>query len=134
PIIDASVLRDARTARPIAATHGVAASARLRIVAQEVGVGDTTIPTIVLSSEVNAPELVVRGKQPTAFTLLVPTPAGMMKGFRSLTLPQGDGGNAQVEVAGQFRLYWAGQPRLCSLAITLNDPTAAALWTDLRKE
>ena len=134
PIIDASVLRDARTARPIAATHGVVASARLRIVAQEVGVGDSTIPTIVLSSEVNAPELVVRGKQPTAFTLLVPTPAGMMKGFRSLTLPQGDGGNAQVEVAGQFRLYWAGQPRLCSLAITLNDPTAAALWTDLRKE
>ncbi len=134
PIIDSSVLRDARTARPITATNGGAARARLYIVVQGVAAADATTPTIVLSSEVNAPELVANGKQPTVFTLLVPTPAGMMTGFRSLSLPQVDGASAQVEVAGNLRLYWAGQPRLCGLAVTLNDQAATALWAKLRRE
>lgn len=134
PIVDSSVLRDARTARPFAATKGGSARARLCIVAQGVAAADATTPTIVLSSEVSAPELVANGKQPTAFTLLVPTPAGIVTGFRSLSLPQGDGESAQVEVAGNLRLYWAGQPRSCGLAITLNDQTANALWATLRRE
>jgi len=134
PIIDSSVLRDARTARPISATHGGAAKARLCIVAQGVAAADATTPTIVLSSEVNEPELVATGKQPTVFTLLVPTPAGMITGFRSLSLPQIDGASVQVEVAGNLRLYWAGQPRSCGLAVTLNDQAATALWAKLRRD
>ncbi|MCQ2043440.1 PIN domain-containing protein [Stutzerimonas kunmingensis] len=134
PSIDAAVLRDALTARPIATTHGGAARARLRIVAQDVLATDVAIPTIVLTSEVSTPELVVNGKQPAVFTLLIPTPAGMTKGFRSLSLPQLDGASAQVEVAGNLRLYWAGQPRICGLAVTLNDQTATAFWAKLRRE
>ncbi|MBI1624757.1 PIN domain-containing protein [Comamonas suwonensis] len=134
PNIDSSVLRDARTARPIAATNGGAARARLCIVAQGVAAADVTIPTIVLTSEVSAPELVANGKQPTVFKLLVPPPAGMMTGFRSLSLPQVGGANAQAEVAGNLRLYWAGQVRLCGLAVTLNDQAATALWAKLRRE
>jgi rRNA-processing protein FCF1 len=132
--IDAAVLRDALTARPIAATKVGVARARLCIVAQGVAAADTTTPTIVLTSEVNAPELVANGKQPTVFTLLVPPPAGMMKGFRSLSLPQLDGENAQIEVAGNLRLYWAGQPRSCGLSVTLNEQAATALWVKLRRE
>lgn len=134
PIVDSSVLRDARTASSIVTTKGGAARSRLCIVAQGVAAADATTPTIVLSSEVNAPELVANGKQPTAFTLLVPTPAGIMTGFRSLSLPPFDGKSAQVEVAGNLRLYWAGQPRSCGLAITLNDQAANALWAKLRRE
>lgn len=134
PIVDSSVLRDARTARPIAATKGGATRARFCIVAQGVATADATTPSIVLSSEVNSPALVANGKQPPAFTLLVPAPAGIMTGFRSLFLPQTDGASVQVEVAGNFRLYWAGQPRSCGLAVTLNDQAATALWATLRKE
>lgn len=134
PVVDSSVLRDARTARPIAATKGVATKARFCIVAQGVAAADATTPTIVLSTEVNAPELVANGKQPAVFTLLVPTPAGITTGFRSLSLPQIDGASVQVEVAGNLRLYWAGQPRSCGLAVTLNDQAATALWAKLRRD
>ncbi len=135
PNIDSSVLRDALTVRPIAATNGGIARARFCIVAQGVAAAaDTTIPTIVLTSEVSAPELVANGKQPTVFTLLVPTPPEMMMGFRSLALPQVDGASAQVEVAGNLRLYWAGQPRLCGLAVTLNDQAATEFWAKLRRD
>ena len=105
PSVDSSVLRDARTARPIAATKG-ATKARFCIVAQGIAAADAITPTIVLSSEVSAPAVVANGKQPTAFTLLVPAPAGIMTGFRSLSLPQIDGASIQVEVAGNLRLYW----------------------------
>lgn len=134
PVIDSSVLRDARTARPIAATNGGAARARLCIVAQGVAAADAAIPTIVLSSEVSAPELVANGKQPTVFTLLVPTPAGMMTGFRSLSLPQTGTATVQAEAMGNLRLYWAGQPRLCGLAVTLNDQASITLWAKLRRD
>lgn len=134
PSVDSSVLREARTARPIAATKGGAAKARFCLVAQGVAAAESTTPVIILSSEVNAPELVANDKQPTAFTLLVPAPAGIMTGFRSLSLPQIDGASVQVEVAGHFRLYWAGQPRSCGLAITLNDQAATALSAKLRRD
>ncbi|MGI2166498.1 PIN domain-containing protein [Shewanella oncorhynchi] len=134
PIVDSSVLRDARTVSSIVTTKGGAARSRLCIVAQGVAAADATTPSIILSSEVNSPALVANGKQPTAFTLLVPAPAGIMTGFRSLSLPQIDGASIQVEVAGNFRLYWAGQPRLCGLAVTLNDQAANALWAKLRRE
>lgn len=134
PIIDSSVLRDACTARPIAATKGGVAKSRFCIVAQGVAAADATTPTIVLSSEVNAPQLVANGKQPNVFTLLVPAPAGIAKGFRSLSLPQIDGASVQIEIAGTFRLYWAGQPRLCGLAVILKDQTAMAFWAKLRKD
>lgn len=134
PIVDSSVLREARTACPIAATKVGTARARFCIVAQGVAAADATTPTIVLSSEVNAPELVANGKQPTVFTLLVPTPAGITTGFRSLSLSQIDGASVQVEVAGNLRLYWAGQPRLCGLAVTLNDQAATELWAKLRRD
>lgn len=134
PVIDSSVLGVARTARPIAATNGGAFRARLCVVAQGVVAADAATPTIVLSSEVSAPELVANGKQPTVFTLLVPPPAEMMAGFRSLSLPQAGGASAQAEVAGNIRLYWAGQPRLCGLAVTLNDQAATALWAKLRRD
>lgn len=133
PVIDTSVLREARSARLITATSGNTSKARLCVVAQGV-VADATTPTIVLSSEVNAPELVANGKQPTVYTLLVPTPAGITTGFRSLSLPQIDGASVQVEVAGNLRLYWAGQPRLCGLAVTLNDQAATELWAKLRRD
>ncbi|MCU8045659.1 MULTISPECIES: PIN domain-containing protein [unclassified Shewanella] len=134
PIVDSSVLRDARTASSIVTTKGGAARSRLCIVAQGVAAADATTPSIILSSEVNSPALVANGKQPTAFTLLVPAPAGIMTGFRSLSLPQIDGASIQVEVAGNLRLYWAGQPRLCGLAVTLNDQAANALWAKLRRK
>lgn len=134
PIVDSSVLRDARSARPIATTKGGATRARFCIVAQGVAAADATTPSIVLSSEVDSPALVANGKQPTAFTLLVPAPAGIMTGFRSLSLPQIDGASVQVEVAGNLRLYWAGQPRSCGLAVTLNDQAATALWAKLRRD
>lgn len=133
PVIDTSVLRDARSARLITATSGNTSKARLCVVAQGV-VADAATPTIALSSEVNAPELVATGKQPTVFTLLVPTPAEMCTGFQSLSLPQGSGANAQVEVAGELQLYWAGQPRSCGLAVTLNDQAATDLWVKLRRD
>lgn len=133
PVIDTSVLREARSARLITATSGNTSKARLCVVAQGV-VADAATPTIVLSSEVNAPELVANGKQPTVYTLLVPTPAGMITGFRSLSLPQIDGASVQVEVAGNLHLYWAGQPRPCGLAVTLNDQAATALWAKLRTD
>lgn len=134
PTIDTSVLRDACTARPIAAINGGAAKVRLRIVAENVSMTDAAIPTIVLSSEVSKPELVANDKQPNLFTLLVPTPAGMMTGFRSLSLLQVDKASPKAEVAGNLRLYWAGQPRLCGLAVTLNDQATIALWTKLRRD
>ncbi|TYC51385.1 nucleotide-binding protein [Zoogloea oleivorans] len=134
PVIDSSVIGDARTAHPIAATNGGAVRARLCIVAQGVAAADVAIPTIVLSSEVSAPELVADGKQPTVLTLLVPIPSGLMTGFRSLSLPQVGGASAQVEVAGNLRLYWAGQPRLCGLAVTLNDQAATVFWAKLSSE
>lgn len=134
PIVDSSVLREARTACPIAATTVGTARARFCIVAQGVTAADATTPTIVLSSEVNAPELVANGKQSTVLTLLVPTPAGMITGFRSLSLSQIDGASVQVEVAGNLRLYWAGQPRLCGLVVTLNDQAATELWAKLRRD
>ena len=133
PVIDTSVLRDARSARLITATSGNTSKARLCVVAQGV-VADAATPTIALSSEVNAPELVATDKQPTVFTLLVPTPAEMCTGFQSLSLPQGSGANAQVEVAGELQLYWAGQPRSCGLAVTLNDQAATDLWVKLRRD
>lgn len=133
PVIGSSVLRDARTARPITATNRGAVRARLCIVTQGVA-ADAATPTIVLSSEVNAPELVASGKQPTVLTLLVPTPAKIMTGFRSLSLPQSSVANAQVEVTGNLRLYWAGQPRLCGLAVTLSDRAATVLWAKLRRD
>lgn len=134
PIVDSSVLREARTACPIAATTVGTARAQFCIVAQGVTAADATTPTIVLSSEVNAPELVANGKQSTVLTLLVPTPAGMITGFRSLSLSQIDGASVQVEVAGNLRLYWAGQPRLCGLVVTLNDQAATELWAKLRRD
>ncbi|MFM5585344.1 PIN domain-containing protein [Aeromonas veronii] len=134
PIVDSSILRDARSARPIAAIKGGATRARCCIVAQGVAAADATTPSIVLSSEVNSPALVANGKQPTTFTLLVPASAGIMTGFRSLSLPQIDGASVQVEVAGNLRLYWAGQPRSCGLAVTLNDQAATALWAKLRRD
>lgn len=134
PVIDSTVLRDARTARPIATTNEGTARARLCIVAQGVAAADAATPSIVLSSEVNAPALVANGKQSTALTLLVPAPAGMITGFRRLSLPQIDGASVQVEVAGNLRLYWAGQPRLCGLAVTLNDQAATKLWAKLRRD
>lgn len=134
PSVDSSVLRDARTARPIAATKGGATRARFCIVAQGVAAADATTPSIILSSEVNSPALVANGKQPTAFTLLVPAPAGIMTGFRSLSLPQIDGASIQVEVAGNLCLYWAGQPRLCGLAVTLNDQVATELWAKMSRD
>lgn len=134
PNVNSSVLQEARAACPITATKAVAARARFSIVAQGVVAADATTPTIVLSSEVNAPELVANGKQPTMLTLLVPTPAGIMPGFRSLSLPQNDALSVQVEVAGIFRLYWAGQSRLCGLTVTLKDQSATAFWATLRKE
>lgn len=134
PNVDSSVLREARTACPIAATKEVTARARFSIVAPGVVAADATTPTIVLSSEVNAPELVANGKQPTVFTLLVPTPAGITPEFRSLSLPQNDAVSVKVEVAGNLRLYWAGQPRSCGLAVTLSDQAANALWAKLRRD
>lgn len=134
PVIDSSILRDARTARPIAVTYEGAASARVHIVAQGVAAANAATPTIVLSSAVSAPNLVANDKQPTLFTLLVPTPEGLMTGFRSLSLPQVGGASAQAEVAGNLRLYWAGQPRLCGLAVTLSDQAATELWAKLRRD
>jgi len=134
PVIDSSVLRDARTARLIAATNGGANRAQVCIVAQGVAVPNSAIPTIVFSSEVSTPILVANDNLPTLFTLLIPTPAGMMTGFRSLSLPHFGRASAQAEVAGTFRLYWAGQPRLCGLAVTLNDQAATELWNKLRRD
>lgn len=57
-----------------------------------------------------------------------------MTGFRSLSLPQTGAATVQAEVMGNLRLYWAGQPRLCGLTVTLNDQTATALWTKLRSD
>lgn len=134
PTMDASILRDACTARLIVATNECAAKVRLRIVEKGGAQRDATTPNIVLSSEISEPELVVNGKQPAMFTLLVPPPTGMMNGFRSLTLPQVDGESVQVELIGNFRLYWAGQPRLCSLAVTFKDQSVTAFWAKLRRE
>lgn len=134
PAIDSSILRDARAARPIAATNGGAVRARLCIAAQGVAAADAATPTIVLSAEVRVPELVANGKQPTVLTLLVPTPAGMMTGFRSLSLPETGAATVQAEAMGSLRLYWAGQPRLCGLTVTLNDQAAIALWAKLRRD
>ena len=134
PVIDASVLRDARSARLLTTTNLADTRARLCIVAQGVAVANTEIPTVVLSSDVKAPELVANGKQPTAFSLLVPIPAGLMAGFHTLSLPQVGGANIQVEVAGNLRLYWAGQPRLCGLTVALSNQAAEALWAKLRSD
>lgn len=132
PALDSSVLQNAWAVRPIASTNA-RTKARLCITAQGVTAADMTTPTIVLSSEVNAPELVANCQQPTVFKLMMPTPAGIMTGFRSLFLPQADGVSAKAEVAGNLRLYWAGQPRTCGLVVTVNDQAATALWTHLRR-
>ena len=134
PIVDSVVLRDVSTVRLIAATKGGAAKGRLCIVAQGVAAADATTPTIVLSSEVNAPELLANGEQPNDLTVLVPAPTGIMTEFRSLSLPQVDEASVQVEVAGRFRLYWAGQPRQCGLAATLNEQASKALWDRLHRD
>lgn len=134
PIIDSSVIRDARTARPIAASSGEGFRARMCIVAQGVAAADTVMPAIVLSNEVSAPELVSNDKKPMVPMLLVPTPAEMTTGFRSLSLPHIGGEKIQAEVVGNLRLYWAGQPRLCSLVLALNDQAAIAQWSKLRRD
>lgn len=132
-VIDSFVLRDARTARPIKkAASGAATKARLCIVSQGV-VASVATPTIVLSPDVEEPEFVANGKESTVFTLLMPHSSEMMTEFRSLSLSLSGDANIQAEMAGNFRLYWAGQPRLCGLAITLNDQAAYELWTKLRR-
>ncbi|MFP9131827.1 PIN domain-containing protein [Shewanella algae] len=133
PVIAASVLRDASSARPISAPNRSAAKMQLCIVAQGVEARDVAIPTIVLSSEVSAPTLVANEKQPTLFKLLMPPPTEMVEGFRSFCLPQPGGATALAEIAGNFRLYWAGQPRWCGLSITLNDQATSAVWETLRR-
>ena len=134
PDIDSAVLRDARTARPVVAADGGSGKVRLCIVAQEVAAAEAATPAIVLSSEVSVLTLVADGKQPTMLKLHVPTPKGMMTGFRRLSLPQAGGATVQAEVAGNLRLYWAGQPRMCGLTVTLNDQAAIVLWAKLRQD
>lgn len=134
PNVDSSVLRGARAARPIAETKTGGARARLCIIAQGGAAVNTTTPTIILSHEVETPELVASDKQSAMLTLLVPVPAEVIQGFRSLSLSQVDGANAQVEVAGNIPLYWGGQPRSCGLTVTLSDQAATALWVNLRRD
>jgi rRNA-processing protein FCF1 len=134
PTIDSAVLRDARAARPIAAGDGDTVKTRLCIVAQGVAAAEVGTPVIVLSSEVSEPTLVADNKQSTLLTLHVPAPMGMIIGFRRLSLAHESGTAAQVEVVGKFRLYWAGQPRMCGLAVTLKEQAATALWTKLRQD
>ena len=132
PAIDSAVLRDARTARPIAVADGDLGKAKLCIVTQGVPAAEAGTPVIVLSSEVNEPTLISDGK-PTLLALHVPAPAGMNIGFRRLSLIHGSTDTVHAEVAGRFRLYWAGQPRMCGLAVTLKGQAATALWGTLRQ-
>lgn len=130
--IDSTVLQDTRAARPIMSTDVDSAKARFCIIAQDAVATDALTPTIVLSSEVNVPALVSDSKESTMFTLHVPTPKGIIKGFSRLFLPQASGVKLQLEVAGNFRLYWAGQPRICGLTVTLQDQPTTKLWETLR--
>jgi rRNA-processing protein FCF1 len=132
PTIDSAVLRDARAARPIAVADGDLGKTKLCIVAQGVSAAEAGTPVIVLSSEVSEPTLVADGKS-SLLALHVPTPAGMNAGFSRLSLAHGSTSTVHAEVAGRFRLYWAGQPRMCGLAVTLKEQAAAALWTKLRQ-
>lgn len=129
PIVDSVVLRNASTVRPIAKTKVGADKEGVCIVAQGVAVEDATTPVIVLSYEVNTPELVANGEQ--TITVRVPAPTEIATGFRSLFLPKLNGTNVQVEVAGSFRIYWAGQPHQCGLAVTLNEDASKELWDRL---
>ena len=134
PAIDAAALRDARAVRTGAASHRGTAKTQLCIAAQGVAASEAATPVIVLSPDVTAPELVADDSLPSRLALHVPRPDELMAGFRELFVPQTGGATVQVEVAGKVRLYWAGQPRLCDLAITLSDHAAHALWTRLRQD
>jgi rRNA-processing protein FCF1 len=134
PGIDSVFLRYARAARPIVAADVNSDKVRICIVAQGVASADAATPAIVLSSEVSVPTLVADGKQPTMLKLHVPTPKGMMTGFRRLSLPHAGQAAVQAEVSGNLCLYWAGQPRMCGLTVTLNDQAAISLWANLRQD
>ncbi|VVP31171.1 hypothetical protein PS865_04369 [Pseudomonas fluorescens] len=131
PAIDSAVLRDARAARPIAAADGESVKVQLCIVAQGVPAAEAGTPVIVLSAGVSEPTLVADSKS-TLPALHVPVPAGMIAGFRRLSLESA--ASVHAEVAGTLRLYWAGQPRMCGMAVTLKEQAATALWTKLRQD
>ena len=133
PTIDSAVLRDARAARPIAVAGGDLGKTKLCIVAQGVSAAEAGTPVIVLSSEVSEPTLVADSKS-SLLALHVPPPAGMNAGFSRLSLAHGSTSTIHAEVAGRFRLYWAGQPRMCGLVVTLNEQAATALWAILRQD
>lgn len=133
PELDSSLLKSARAVRPITTINNNVVRAGLRIVTEDVA-EDVAVPTIVLSSDVSEPQLISSGRQLNVFTLRVPTPQGVMTGFRCLSLPQVAEASVQVEVAGNFRLYWAGQPRSCGLTVILNEHAGTALWAQMRKE
>ncbi len=134
PIIDSVVLRDAHTARPIMATDGSSGKVQLCVVAQDAAEIEAATPTIVLSSVMSVPTLVADSHQPSVTRLHVPFPKEMIKGFSRLAVQQVGRAATQVEVAGNLRLYWAGQPRVCSLAVTLKDQAAISIWVKLRKD
>lgn len=134
PDIDSAVLRGARTARPVVAADGGSGKARLCIVVQDIAAEEAATPVIVLSTEVSVPTLVADGKKPGILKLHIPAPKEMMRGFHRLSLPQAGGVTLQTEVTGNFHLYWAGQPRICGLTVTLSEQAATVLWANLRRD
>ena len=133
PAIDSSVLRDARAARPVAVADGQPVKVNLCIVAQGVTADEAGTPVIVLSSEVSEPTLVADSKSALP-ALHVPVPSGMIVGFRRLSLAHESAASVHAEVAGKLRLYWAGQPRICGMAVSLKEQAATELWTRLRQD
>lgn len=132
PIIDSAVLRAAQSARPIALADGGSVKVQLCVVAQGFPAAESGTPVIVLSAEVIEPTLVADGKSST-LTLHVPVPARMVAGFTRLSLAHEGTASVRAEVAGTLRLYWAGQPRMCGMAVTFKEQAATALWADLRE-
>ncbi|MCV4285121.1 PIN domain-containing protein [Pseudomonas capsici] len=133
PVIDSAVLRDARAARPIAVADAEPLNVRLSILAHDVPAFEAGTPAIVLSPEVSEPTLVFDSNSELS-ALHVPVPNGVISGFRKLSLAHDRAAIVHAEVAGKFRLYWAGQPRVCAMAVTLKDQAAAALWEKLRQD
>lgn len=134
PIIDSFVLRDAHTARSFMAANGSSGKVQLCVVAQDVSEIEAATPTIVLSSVMSVPTLVADSHQPSVTRLHVPFPKEMINGFSRLSVQRVGGAAIQVEVAGNLRLYWAGQPRVCSLTVMLKDQAAISIWAKLRKD
>lgn len=131
PVMDSNFLLDVDSICPIADVAKKTAKVRLAILAQGVESIDSELPVILLSSDVKVPTPVYDDKK-RLLELHVSPPPWISSGLRSISLANSSRNSVNAVVEGKFKLYWAGQPRICDLVVTMKEPKANELWKKLQ--